>query len=168
MDVIIPISSWIQSLLNSEKNTNLPSRFTNFHRGHPKYFGPFSAPEIPQSPCRRWGGWMVPSSCQGLGEWKWLVGSAFVPLPPGTLDNHSLMDGNGETSIFLIKIWNHPTEITIKKSGCLGYQVSKVQVSTTFFVDGSEVRRYNQLRLVDYPYYLQGFFTFQVVVLGFP
>ena len=25
------------------------------------------------------------------------------------------MDGNGETTIFYVQIWNHPTETTIKK-----------------------------------------------------
>ena len=29
---------------------------------------------------------------------------------PGTLNNHVLMDGNGETTIFYVMIWNHPTE----------------------------------------------------------
>ena len=32
---------------------------------------------------------------------------------PGTLNNHFLLDGNGETTIFQVKIWNHPTEMTI-------------------------------------------------------
>ena len=34
---------------------------------------------------------------------------------PGTLNNHFLMDGNGETTISQVKIWNHPTEITMHK-----------------------------------------------------
>ena len=32
---------------------------------------------------------------------------------PGTLNNLFLMDGNGETTIFHVKIWNHPIETTI-------------------------------------------------------
>ena len=56
------------------------------------------------------GAFFVSRSWNGHG---WL--EVFIPLPPGTLNNHSLMDGNGETTILLIKIWNHPTEITIKK-----------------------------------------------------
>ena len=33
------------------------------------------------------------------------------------------MDGNGETTIFYIKIWNHPIETTIYKWLALGFQV---------------------------------------------
>ena len=33
---------------------------------------------------------------------------------PGTLNNHVLMDGNGETTIFHVMIWNHPVETVIR------------------------------------------------------
>ena len=33
------------------------------------------------------------------------------------------MDGNGETTIFYVMIWNHPVETTIKKLVCLEFQV---------------------------------------------
>ena len=33
---------------------------------------------------------------------------------PGTLNDHFLLDGNGETTIFYVMIWNHPVETTIK------------------------------------------------------
>ena len=36
-------------------------------------------------------------------------------LPGGTPNNHFLMDGNGETTIFYVMIWNHPIETTIYK-----------------------------------------------------
>ena len=34
---------------------------------------------------------------------------------PGTPNNHIYMDGNGETTMFYIKIWNHPIETAIYK-----------------------------------------------------
>lgn len=34
---------------------------------------------------------------------------------PGTPNNYFLMDGNGETTIFHVKTWNHPTETTVER-----------------------------------------------------
>ncbi len=36
-------------------------------------------------------------------------------LLPGTLNSNWLMDGNGETIISQVKVWNHPTETNILK-----------------------------------------------------
>ena len=39
-----------------------------------------------------------------------------VTIPsPGTPNNQFFMDGKGETTIFHVKIWNHPIETTIYK-----------------------------------------------------
>ena len=45
---------------------------------------------------------------------------------PGTLNNQFLMDGNCETTISQVKVWNHPTEPAILIRGCFGYQVYTV------------------------------------------
>ena len=38
---------------------------------------------------------------------------SWISSTPGTPKNHSLMEGNGETNNFHVKIWNHPIETTM-------------------------------------------------------
>ena len=60
--------------------------------------------------------------------WRHQISETLIDQPaiPGTLNNHVLMDGNGETTIFYVMIWNHPVETVIRNClfGVPGWSVA--------------------------------------------